>query len=80
MGSLLHPFRELKILILVTERTWNTFLKRHDLSLSHKYTCREIAAIGSYDDRFIEAKAREARKDDLRACPHDAQLISRGST
>jgi hypothetical protein len=26
--------------------------------------------IGSYDHRLMETKAREAMKDNLRACPH----------
>jgi hypothetical protein len=48
--------------------------------VAQTYKTDNHPVIGLYDYRLIEAKAREAMKDNPRACPHDAQLVNRGLT
>jgi hypothetical protein len=52
---------------LIPRTTWTQYV-------TQIYMTGNRPVIGSYDYRVIEAKAREAMKDNLRACPHGAQL------
>lgn len=56
---------------LSPQAPWSTYL-------AQIYTAGKRPVIGSYDHRVVEAKAREAMKDNLRTClraEHNARLI-----